>query len=197
MARWRCAGLALAVTAGACVWSGVARAEKRAIDRARSVMKVRVYKAGLFSAFGHQHEVEAPIAAGELDDSAEHSSVALRVDAGKLRVLDPGLSDSDRAQVQKTMESEKVLDADRFPEIRFESTSVEAKGTDRWTVHGNLTLHGQTRPVQMDVTRKDGRYQGSVILKQREFGITPISIAGGTVRVKDEVRIEFDIVAAP
>jgi polyisoprenoid-binding protein YceI len=197
MARWEWAGLALAVMAGACVWHGVARAEKRAIDVARSVMKVRVYKAGLFSAFGHQHEVEAPIAVGELDDSAEHSSVALRVDAGKLRVLDPGVSDSDRAQVQKTMESDKVLDAGRFPAIRFESTSVEAKGADRWTVHGNLTLRGQTRPVQLDVARKDGHYRGSAILKQREFGITPISVAGGAVRVKDEVRIEFDIVAAP
>jgi hypothetical protein len=31
-------------------------------------------------------------------------------------------------------------------------------------------------------------------LKQRDFGITPVSIGGGTIKVKDEVRIEFDVV---
>jgi len=36
-----------------------------------------------------------------------------------------------------------------------------------------------------------------VRLKQRDFGIAPISIAGGTVKVKDEVLIEFEIAAPP
>ncbi len=192
----RLVGLALAATLAACTLPGLARGEKRAIDVAHSVMKVRVYKAGLFSAFGHEHEIEAPIAAGELDASAEHPLVALSVQAGKLHVVDPGASYKDRADVQKTMQGEKVLDVSRFPEIRFESTSVEAKGSGRWTVQGKLTLHGQTRPVQVDVTRKGRRYRGSVVLKQREFGITPVTVAGGAVRVKDEVRVEFDILAA-
>jgi hypothetical protein len=42
-----------------------------------------------------------------------------------------------------------------------------------------------------------GRYVGRFALKQRDFGITPVSIAGGTVRVKDELKIEFDILATP
>ena len=44
-------------------------------------------------------------------------------------------------------------------------------------------------------TRANGRYRGTVTLKQRDFGIMPISIAGGTVKVKDEIKIEFDVVA--
>jgi hypothetical protein len=32
-----------------------------------------------------------------------------------------------------------------------------------------------------------------VVLKQRDFGITPVSIAGGTVKVKNELTIDFDI----
>ena len=28
---------------------------------------------------------------------------------------------------------------------------------------------------------------------QREFGITPVSVAGGTVKVKDELKIDFDV----
>jgi hypothetical protein len=39
-----------------------------------------------------------------------------------------------------------------------------------------------------------GHYRGSASFKQSNFGISPIRIAGGTVKVKDEVKIEFDIV---
>jgi hypothetical protein len=37
---------------------------------------------------------------------------------------------------------------------------------------------------------------GALTLRQSDFGITPVKIAGGAVRVKDEIRIEFDIQAA-
>ena len=72
---------------------------------------------------------------------------------------------------------------------------VEPAGTDRWRVAGRLTIHGQTRPVTVAVNRQGGSYRGSAAIKQRDFGIEPISIAGGTVKVKDEIKIEFDIVA--
>jgi MOSC domain-containing protein YiiM len=45
----------------------------------------------------------------------------------------------------------------------------------------------------MSVRTENGHYLGSATVKQQEFGITPITIAGGTVKVKDEVKIEFDI----
>jgi hypothetical protein len=63
-------------------------------------------------------------------------------------------------------------------------------------VNGDLSLNGRMNPVVVDMALKDGHYLGSATIKQREFGITPVSIAGGTVKVKDEVRIEFDIVFA-
>jgi hypothetical protein len=44
------------------------------------------------------------------------------------------------------------------------------------------------------VSLESGHYRGSASFKQSEFGITPIRIAGGTVKVKDELKIEFDIV---
>jgi hypothetical protein len=46
----------------------------------------------------------------------------------------------------------------------------------------------------VNVALADGHYRGSAALQQREFGITPVRFAGGTVKVKDEVKIEFDIV---
>jgi polyisoprenoid-binding protein YceI len=155
-------------------------------------MTVRVYKSGFLSAFGHNHEIQAPIQSGQVKESGS-PSVELRVDARKLRVLDPEASDSTRAQIQETMLGTQVLDADHFPEIRFQSAGAEPKGPDHWIVRGNLRLHGKDHPIAVEVTLKDEHYRGSASLRQTDFGITPVTVAGGTVKVKDEVKIEFQI----
>jgi polyisoprenoid-binding protein YceI len=171
-----------------------ASAETHSIDAQKSVLTVRVYKSGLFSAFAHNHEIRAPIQRGQLNDS-EQPSVELWVDAASLRVVDPEASARDRGEIQKTMQSPEVLDIGRFQGIHFRSSAVQKTAANRWTVRGQLDLHGQTRPVAVEVEQKSGRYQGSATLSQRDFGITPVSIAGGAVKVKDEVKIEFDVVA--
>jgi polyisoprenoid-binding protein YceI len=168
-----------------------ATAQQRAIDTAKSVMTVRVYKAGVLSAFGHDHEIAAPVAGGRVDSTAH--TVELHADASALRVRDPKASEKDRDEIQKTMLGADVLDAGRYPEIAFRSTAVEAIGPGAWKVRGTLTLHGQTQPVTAEVRETAGRYEGNSLLKLADFGIKPVRIAGGAVRVKDEVRIEFDI----
>jgi hypothetical protein len=157
----------------------------------KSVLTLRVYKSGLFSAFAHDHEIHAPIQQGTFDE-AWHT-VDLQVDARKLQVVDPGVSASERVQVQANMQGPKVLDSEKFPEIKFRSTRVEPAGPDKWTVQGDLTVHGQTHSVKVDVHGAKAHYTGSSVLKQTDFGITPIKIAGGSVKVKDEVRVEFEI----
>jgi polyisoprenoid-binding protein YceI len=169
-----------------------ASSDAREVDSLHSTMTVRVYKSGFLSAFGHNHEIQAPIQSGQVKESGSPSA-ELRIDARKLRVLDPEASDSTRAQIQETMLGTQVLDADHFPEIRFQSTGVEQKGPDHWIVHGNLGLHGKDHPIAVEVTLKDERYRGSATLKQTDFGITPVTVAGGTVKVKNEVKIEFEI----
>jgi len=164
----------------------------RTVDVAHSSLRIRVYKTGLFSAFGHNHEIEAPLEAGEVVESG-NLSVALRVDARKLKVLDPEVGSDTRAQVQQTMQGPQVLDSVHFPEIRFESGKIEAKGENRWTVRGNLTLHGQSHPINFDVALSDRLYRGTATIKQTDFGITPVSVAGGSVKVKDDVKVEFGI----
>lgn len=173
-------------------WAVAANAGGRAIDGAHSSLKVRVSKSGFFSAFAHNHEIEAPIESGEVTESGS-PSVELRVDARKMRVLDPEASADTQAQIQKTMLGPQVLDSERFPDIHFQSTEVEAKGTDHWVVHGVLDLHGQSRPVTVDVALKDGMYRGTATLKQTGFGMKPVTVAGGTVKVKDEIKVEFEI----
>lgn len=191
--------LAFATVAGSAAQSTSAPANNPSsgrIDAPHSSLRIQVSKTGVFSAFGHNHEVEAPIESGEVT-AADSPSVNLRIDARKLNVLDPEVSADTRAEIQRTMQGPQVLDADRYPEIRFHSTTVESRGADHWLVSGNLDLHGQTQPIAVDVTLKDGLYKGSAILKQTKFGITPVTVAGGTVKVKDDLKIEFHIVVSP
>jgi polyisoprenoid-binding protein YceI len=171
-----------------CIASAQARQE---IDVENSVLSVRVYKTGLFSAFAHDHEIRAPIQSGSFDE--QRRSVEFKVNSRELKVLDPGVSGGDRSEVQRTMLGPKVLDSERFPEISFHSTSIEATGQHSWNVQGDLTLHGQTHPVKVEVKGENGDYHGSAWLRQTDFGITPVSIGGGTIKVKDEVRVEFEI----
>ena len=185
------ARLVLAGWIASVAWTTVATAQPRAIDTGKSVMTVHVYKAGLLSAMGHNHEIAAPVASGTVDVSAK--KVELQVHARALEVRDPGVSDKDRAEIQSNMLGKQVLDAEGSPEIVFRSTSVEAAGAGLWKVTGNLTLRGQTHPVVLEVREDGEHYTGTVPLKQTAFGIQPIKVAGGTVRVKDEIRIEFNI----
>ncbi len=177
---------------------GTVRPETLAIDPARSVMTIHVFKSGLFSGFAHNHEIEARGMEGQVR-TTDNPQVSLRIDTRKIKVLDPDVSADDRSQIQQAMEGPKVLDIMRFPEIRFQSTSVSQKTPNAWEVSGNLILHGKTRPVTVQVSGKSSRYTGQVTVRQKDFGIEPISLFGGTVKVKDEVRIEFDIqtTAAP
>jgi polyisoprenoid-binding protein YceI len=173
------------------VFGAAANAQQRSIDPEKSVLTVRVDKSGFFSALGHNHEIAAPIAHGTADTTARR--VEVFANASAMRVRDREGSDKDRADIQSTMLGPEVLDTERFPEIVFRSTAAESTGTASWRINGDLTLHGQTRPVTVEVRETGGHYVGTSRFKQTDFGIKPVKVAGGAVRVKDEVQIEFDI----
>jgi len=165
-------------------------AADRPIDAARSKITIHVGKSGIFSAAGHEHEVSAPIAEGAIDDSG-NGRVWFRVEAAKMQVL----LEKDQAAVQKDMQ-EKVLEPSKFPDIRFQSVIVKKLGEGRWQVTGNLRLHGHVNPVTAEVRLEGQAYSGQATLTQSQFDIKPVSAAGGTVKVKDELKIDFVIVPA-
>jgi polyisoprenoid-binding protein YceI len=181
----------LAVQAFALLLCSLAHAQRLPIDRAHSAVTIKVYKSGLFSSFAHDHTIQAPIASGTIDSTAK--SVELSFNASEMKVLDPGTSDSERQTIESTMKSDKVLDVAKFPSIAFSSTAVSGP-SDHMQAIGNLKLHGAGRSLTIPVVWRNGKYTGSVTLKQTDFGITPVKIAGGAVRVKDEIVVEFEIV---
>jgi polyisoprenoid-binding protein YceI len=165
-------------------------AQQHSIDTQKSTLTIHVGKTGALSGLGHEHEVRAPIHSGTADTGSS-PAVEMHVDARELRVIDKDASEKDRAEVQKTMLGPEVLDSEHHQEIVFKSTGAESAGQGRWTLRGNLTLCGQTRPASVQVTLKDGHYTGESTVKLTDFGIKPPGKAG--VKAKDEVRIEFDV----
>src|ERR1700693_4045895 len=119
-------------------------AQQHNIDTQKSTLTIYVGKTGAFSGLGHEHEVRAPIQSGNAD-TGSHPAVEIHVDARTLRVIDKDDSEKGRAEVQKSMLGPEVLDSEHHQEIVFKSTGAEAAGQGRWTLHGNLTLHGQTQ----------------------------------------------------
>jgi polyisoprenoid-binding protein YceI len=162
------------------------------VDVEHSKLTIRVFKKGLFSSFAHDHEIAAPLSSGTTDPAA--LSVEVHFDARKLTVVDPNISAEERAKIQETMLGDKVLDAQRFPEITFVSRGIKPSAENTYTVEGDLTLHGATRPLTLQVSLQNNHYTGSVNLKQTDFGITPVSLFGGSVKVKDVIEISFDVV---
>jgi polyisoprenoid-binding protein YceI len=171
-------------------------AQDKAIEVQRSTITIHVGKAGVFSVAGHEHWVNAPISGGVLNDS-DRPHVEFRVEASKMLVKpDPTVDAKTQAEIQRDMQ-EKTLESAKYPEISFRSSRVDKQMDGQWKVDGTLTLHGVTKPITSVVKRNGDAYVGHAMLRQTDFGIKPVSAAGGTVKVKNEVEIDFHIVTGP
>jgi len=189
----------------ALVLASPSRAAERTyvVDAGESRLTIEVDRAGLFSFAGHRHEVAATGMEGRIvadPDALERSTVSLRLAAGSLRVTGRGEPGEDVPKVQARMESAEVLDVARFPYVLFRSTSVEGREAGSvWNlrVTGQLTLRDVSRTIVLPlrVALRDDRLEasGQVVIRQREFGLQPISVAG-VVKVKNELGIDYKIV---
>jgi polyisoprenoid-binding protein YceI len=171
------------------------------IDVEHSSITVHVLRGGVFGFTGDNHDISAPISKGKLDEAG--GSIEFEIETANMKVLDPKMEPAKRAQVQEKMVGPEVLDVAHFPLIEFASTSVTPGAPGHWTVVGNLKLHGTLRSITLAVTEAPAEisthprvrhYEGTTKLKQTTFGMKPIAVAGGTVTVKDEMKIDFEIV---
>jgi polyisoprenoid-binding protein YceI len=170
----------------------IAAAQETPIDVQRSTITIHVGKAGLFSAAGHDHTIIAPISSGTIRDSAA-PRVEFTVATAKMTVQpDPKVDAKTQAEIQKDME-EMTLETKKFAEITFRSTRIDKLAEGQWKVEGDLSLHGVTKPVSLAVKRTGDSYTARTTLKQTTFGIKPITVGGGLIKVKDEVEIDFAI----
>jgi polyisoprenoid-binding protein YceI len=175
------------------------------VVEAKSSVRVHVGKAGMLSFAGHLHEVEAPVSGTVTADPASlaGSSVDLTFTAARTRVLAEGEPKGDAPKVEEVMHGPTVLDALRFPEVRFHSKTVTGKAVTPMNyeveVTGDLSLHGVTReitvPLRVTLEGSTLVATGRATLIHDQFAMKPVTAGGGTVKVANEIRIEFRIVA--
>jgi polyisoprenoid-binding protein YceI len=173
----------------------VARSQEKAAAKAeQSAITIHVFKSGMFSGFAHNHIVVAPVSHAAIDPASHTAEIT--VATKEMKVTDPDVSDKDRAEIQSTMLGAKVLDQEKYPEVRFKSSSIKETSPQHYRVAGTLELHGVKQEITFEVTGGPEHYHGATKLKQSAFGIKPISMGGGSVKVKDELELEFDIYAS-
>lgn len=88
----------------------------------------------------------------------------------------------------------KSLDVKKFPQIRFTAGGVE-KTADGYRLSGTVEIHGTARPQVVDVAVEDRgdvlALSAQVPVTQSDFGIKPYSLMMGSLKVADDVTIEF------
>jgi len=172
------------------------------IDAARSRFVVQAFADGLLSMFGHDPIIAVTGFGGDarcVPGTLADASLLLLVRADSLAVTGKA-SEKDRLEMERAIR-EELLETSRHPEIAFMSANVSAtqtaEGDYRIRIDGTLSLHGVTRnhTIHAGLTANGNslRAQGEFPLRQSDYDIKPTSVAGGTLRVRDELKITFDI----
>lgn len=165
------------------------------IDPAHSSVTTVAQHLGFSSVRGHFAEFGGRI---EIAPAAEHS----RVDA----VIDAASIDTGNGMRDKHLRSPDFLDVERFPEIAYHSTGVSQSGPDRWTVRGELALHGVVREVALDLTYlgtgpdpwggERAAFRAVTELRRDDFAMDYNQVVqAGISAIGTTLRVELDIQA--
>ena len=175
--------------------------ERYAIDARGSRLTIQAFATGVLSVMGHNPVIAARDISGEIrfaPETLDSVSLTLRITTASLAVQ-TDVSDKDRRDIEQTMK-EEVLETAKYPEIVIEGSkaSIDKTSDGRLPaeVECNVTMHGVTRtqrvPGQVFMMGDTLRAQGEFQVRQTEFGITLVSVAGGALKIKDELKCSFD-----
>ncbi|MEA2079397.1 MAG: YceI family protein [Pseudomonadota bacterium] len=182
------------------------------MDAAASDIRIFVYRKGNLSRLGHDHVILASKPSGSilLADTIGESELDLSIPLTSLVVDDPevrqraGLksdsqpSEKDRESTRRGMLGPKVLDAERFGSVKVHA-KVVGGAFPELELDVTMSIHGVEQqfrsPVKLEKTAERLTASGSFQILQSDFGIKPFSVLAGALAVKDEVKIEYRIVA--
>jgi len=129
-------------------------------------------------------------------NAPETSSVQAEIDASSINTLD--------ANRDTHLKSPDFLDVAQFPTITFQSTKIEGSG-DSLKIHGNLTIHGVTKPatLQVEEIAQEGKdpwgnmrigAAAKAKIKRSDFGLSwNAALETGGMLVGDELKLDFEI----
>jgi polyisoprenoid-binding protein YceI len=166
------------------------------VDPAHSTVGFTVKHLMISTVRGQFREFQGTIEAAE--DGPEYSNASGSVNVA---AIDTGNPDRD-AHLRST----DFFDAERYPEIRYESTRIQHIEDGRYLIAGNLTIKGVTREVEMHATvdgvakdpwgveRVGISVRGSI--DRTDFGLTwQQKLAAGGLLVGEDVSVEIDVSA--
>ena len=179
-------------------------ADRYVIDSRASRFTVQAFATGLMARMGHNPIIGIRDFSGEMQfnpDKLEAGGFRLVIKSASLSVQND-ISDKDLREIERLMNQE-VLETAKFPEIVYETTSISiSRMTDMLcsaTLNGKLTLHGVTRNqtivVRVALLGSMLRVSGDFSLDQTDYNIKLVSVAGGALKLKNELSFSFEIVA--
>lgn len=193
----------------------------RAFDvvTAESRLIVLVYRAGPLAALGHNHVISCRCLTGRvyLPRDPLHASFDLRLDVTQFTVDDPALRAAERSTdfppdvpqtardgTRHNMLGAALLNAAKYPDITLRSAGLRSSpdgGRGDIVAEALVAVDGRAHsvavPMHYDVRADEIVVTGKFPLKQTDLGLTPISVAGGAVRVRDGLTVELRLVARP
>jgi polyisoprenoid-binding protein YceI len=129
-------------------------------------------------------------------DAPETGSVQAEIDASTINTLD--------ATRDTHLKSPDFLDVAQFPSITFNSTKLEGTG-DGLKIYGNLTIHGVTKPVTLNVEEitPEGKdpwgntrigASAKTKIKRTDFGLSwNAALETGGFLLGDELKLDFEV----
>jgi polyisoprenoid-binding protein YceI len=174
------------------------------LDSSQSKFIAHAVRGGLLWFKGHDHLVAVREFTGEAQMTPESITPAsLEITAKTKSMVETSsvFTEPQKKIIDKELR-EIVLLPDQYPNIVFRSTNVTGKaiGNSQYDLKiiGDLTLHGVTRqitiPTKVTVTGNDLRAHGEFSINRSDFKVKATSAVHGLIRVRDQVRFEFDIV---
>jgi len=177
--------------------AGSARAETWSFDPVHSSINFSVQHMMLSNVTGEFDKFSGTISANGQDPS----SIAIEA------TIDASSIDTHTEKRDNDLRSANFLDVAKYPTITFKSTKIESAGQNRWKVTGDLTLHGVTKPVVLDVTGPTPEVNvmgaphraasATTTINRQDFGITfNKTLDNGGMVVGNEVTVTINVDAA-
>lgn len=179
----------------------------------QSEIRILLYRAGLLSNFGHNHVIVSQNieGGGTINfEALQNSSFLLKFPVEALIVdqqehrqqegegFESVATESDIADIREEMLGEDILNAKQFSHVLVQSKKVTGKLPDP-RVLVTIKIREATQEMEIPITlQKNGKQviaNGTIELKQTDFGIEPISLFLGSIQVKDTFRIKFQIIS--
>ena len=180
------------------------QARSYTFDASASEINVILTQEGLISRRYPTHRVVAKSFSGKIELPKDETKMTaqMEAEAKTMTNLDKTMGEFERKEFHAVLRN-TVLEVDKFPTIKFVSVSLsELKkvGNQRsFTLNGDLTLHGVTKrmafPVTATISETELRATGEAKLKQSDFGMKPFEKGLGLIKIGDEVKVTFTVVA--